>query len=209
MSAPEKNGEDHEVLETLMLERLMHRMAEKGLDPSEVTHDMVFRKNKYLTALEPCEWLKLLEDSLLIAADCVGSLLGLRNSTFKSSPEGPPVAVCYLRTYILTVAQLNEVIAVLPKAKILFKNKIFARKSTIASFANSISIYLRYAGISRATNAWSRHVHDRRIIRGFSLMRILYFISDLFPASKDDVSNTFTLRYTYFGRGWGIYESIT
>lgn len=112
MSAPEENGEDLEALETLVLDCVMHRMAEKGLDPSGITNDMIFRNKKCLTALELCEWLKLLEDPLLVSADCMESLLGLRNSTVESSPKELPVATFYIRTYALTVAQLNEVIEI-------------------------------------------------------------------------------------------------
>jgi hypothetical protein len=113
----------------------------------------------------------------------VESLLGLRNSIFESSPEELPVATFYIRTYALTVAQLNEVIEILLKAKITFKNKIFAWKRTIASLSNSVFVHLRYAGVSRATNAWRRHVHDLRTTRGSPLMQILHIISDLFPAT--------------------------
>jgi hypothetical protein len=69
MPALEENGEDLEALETLVLDCVMHGMAEKGLDPSGITNDMIFRNKKCLTALELCEWLKLLEDPLLVSAD--------------------------------------------------------------------------------------------------------------------------------------------
>jgi hypothetical protein len=133
MSAPEENGEDLEALETLVLECFMYRMAQKGLDPGGIINDMIFRNKKCLTALELCEWLKLLETPLLVSTDYVESLLGLRNSTFESSPEELVVATFYIKTYALTFAQLNEVIEFLSKAKITFKSKIYAWKTTRAS----------------------------------------------------------------------------
>lgn len=194
LSALEENGEDLEALKTLVLDYIMHRMAEKGLDLSTIINDMIFRNKKCLTALELCEWLKLLDDPFLVSTDCVERLLGLRNSTFESSPKELPVTTFYIRTYALTVAQLNEVIEILLKAKITFKNKIFAWKRIIVSLLNSVSVHLRYAGVSRAINAWGRHVHDLRTIRGSSLMRILHIISDLFPAT---VSNCLVQKVPY------------
>ena len=144
---------DLEALETLVLDCVMHRMAEKGLDPSATTNDMIFRNKKCLTALELCGWLKLLEDPLLVSADCVERLLGLSNSNFVSSPEELPAATCAIRTFALAVAQLNDVIEILLKAKITFKNKIFAWKRTIASLPKRVPLHLRYAGVSRTINA--------------------------------------------------------
>jgi hypothetical protein len=112
MSAPEENGEDLEALEILVLDCIIYRMAEKGLDPSGITKDLIFRNKKCLTALELCEWLKLLENPLLVSADCVESLLGLRNSTVESSPEELPVATIYknIRLDIRTAQRSDRVL---------------------------------------------------------------------------------------------------
>ena len=157
-------------------------MAKQGLDPSTITNDMVFGNEKCLTALEFCEWMRFLEDPLFASADCVERLLGLRKSNSEPSPTGPPMAIFYIRTYVLTVTQLNDIIEILLNAKITFKNRVFAWNEAVSPLSNSASIYLRYAGVSRTTNAWGRHLHDLRTTRGSSLMRILHVISDLFPA---------------------------
>jgi hypothetical protein len=79
MSAPEKNGEDLEALEALVLACVMHRMAQKGLDPGGIINGILFRNKKRLTALELCELLKLLKTPLLVSADCVESFLASEN----------------------------------------------------------------------------------------------------------------------------------
>lgn len=155
-------------------------MIEGGQDSRLITQDVIFGSN-CPTVLGLCEWLKFLENPLLVSIDCVTRLLNLRISTLESPPAKLPVAVFYVRTYTLTVAQLSRVIEVLLKAKITFKNKIFAWKRTIDSLSKGISVDLRYGGVSRTTNAWGRHVHDLRTTRGSSLMRILHVISDLYP----------------------------
>ncbi len=53
---------------------------------------------------------------------------------------------------------------------------------SVASLSNSISVHLRYAGVSCATNDLGRHVYDLRTTKGSSLARLLHIISDLFPA---------------------------
>jgi hypothetical protein len=151
-----------------------------GQDSCLITHDVIFGSN-CPTVLELCEWLKFLENPLLVPVDCVTRLLNLRISTPESPPAKLPVAVFYVRTYTLTVAQLSKVIDVLLKAKITFKNKIFAWKRTIDPLSRDVPVHLRYGGVSRTTHAWGRHVHDLRTTRGSSLMRILHVISDLYP----------------------------
>lgn len=164
-----------------VFEIITQRLAAKGLDPKEVRPDMIFRDITYLSAFEFCDWLGLLEDPLFISPHILQRLIGLRDSTSTSTLGQRPLTIFYIRTFTLTVSQLKKVVQVLLPAKITFTNKIFEWERRTASVPEDTLVYLRYAGVSRATNALGRHIHDLRTTKGSSLMRILHVIMDMFP----------------------------
>jgi hypothetical protein len=170
----------HDAFRANIVDAIKGLLADKGLKADLMDWRMLFPTSTCLSATDYDDWCNLLRDPLFLPPSTLQRLLKLRDSTAISPRSSGHVAIFYIRTFTLTVAQLQRVLHILISAKILFASRVLEWQRRIAIVPGDSLVYLRYSGTSQSENAFGRHQSDLRRTRG-SLAWMLHILKDTYP----------------------------
>ena len=170
----------HDAFKSNIFNTVKGLLADKGLKAGLLDWRMHFTTSTCLSATDYDDWCNLLQEPLFLPPSTLQRLLKLRDSTAVSPQSSGHVAIFYIRTFTLTVAQLERVLYTLISAKILFASRVREWQRRIAIVPGDSLVYLRYGGTSQSENAFKRHQCDIRGRRGF-LAQMLHILKDTYP----------------------------
>ena len=99
----------HDAFRANIFDAIKGRLVEKGLKAELIDWRILFPTSTCLSATDYDDWCNLLRDPLFLPPSTLQRLLKLRNSTAISPRSSGHVAIFYIRTFTLTVAQLQRV----------------------------------------------------------------------------------------------------